>query len=80
MYDPAAITEFFGWCAVINISLLAVMAISLSVAGDWVAGIHASLYSVPRERLPEIYFRYLAHFKLVVLIFNITPYVALKLM
>ena len=79
MIDLNSFTAFVGWCALINMSLLAVMAISVAVAGEWMAGIHASMYRVSPERLPEIYFNYLAHFKLVVLIFNITPYVALKL-
>ena len=72
--------EFLGWCSILNIGLLFVSAGFVIVFRESAVRIHAKLFAMEAEELQRIYFRYLAWYKIAVLIFNIVPYVALKIM
>lgn len=81
MVNIESITEFLGWCAVLNIGLLTCYTIVLvSSVGDWAKSIHAKLFRVSKEGLEPLYFNFLANYKIAVLILNVIPYIALKIM
>ncbi|NND83188.1 MAG: hypothetical protein HKN50_12240, partial [Gammaproteobacteria bacterium] len=42
--------------------------------------LHSSLSGVAEERLPEMYFSFLANYKLAFIMFNLIPYLALRVM
>jgi len=46
---------------------------------EWVADMHARMMGVPRQELPGRYFSYLAHYKLLIVGLNLTPWIALKI-
>ena len=71
---------FFGWCTVVNIAVLVFSTVFLAFGRGLAVGIHAKLFDIDEERLSEAYFRYLANFKIAVLVFNLVPWVALKIM
>jgi len=71
-------TIFFGWCSVINISLLVLSTISLILMREPILRIHSKLFKLDQSSLPAIYFQYLAGYKIAILIFNLVPYIALK--
>ncbi len=74
------LTVFFGWMAVVNIVLLLFMTLWLMLFRGWSKSIHSSMFAVPADALDVIYFRYIAAFKILTIIFSITPWIALKLM
>ena len=74
------LTTFFGWMSVIHIGLLLFSTVMLQLLRSTVESIHSKLFGIPKENLPEIYFNYLANYKLLVLVFALGPYTALKLM
>ena len=45
-----------------------------------VKNIHSKLSGLSSEKLDELYFNYLGSFKMTIIILNIAPYVALRLM
>lgn len=73
-------TLFFGWCSVINIGILMLTSISLTLFRTSITNIHAKLMQVEAKTLPSLYFNYLANYKIFVLVFNLVPYLALKMM
>ena len=73
-------TTFFGWMTVLNLGLLMITTIALLVGRDRFAALHANMLGMEPEDVNKAYFHYLANFKIVVLVFCITPYIALKLM
>ncbi len=75
----AELTAVIGWCAVINYGLLLFSSLFLIVARDWTMSLHTMLMGVDREQLPRLYFDYLGHFKLLIIVFNIVPWIALKI-
>ena len=77
--DLSQITAFFGWCAVINVSILAFSAFVILVFKDFTMGLHSKYSSIDVSTLPTLYFQYIANYKIGIIIFTIAPYIALKL-
>lgn len=74
------LTTFFGWMTVLNFGLLLMTTIALLIGRERFAAIHADLLGLEPEDVKKAYFAYLANFKIMVFIFCIAPYIALKLM
>ncbi|QBG36447.1 DUF6868 family protein [Litorilituus sediminis] len=73
-------TLFFGWCSLINIGILMLTTISLTLFRTSISKIHAKLMQVEEKTLPSLYFNYLANYKVLILVFNLVPYLVLKMM
>jgi hypothetical protein len=80
MYSMETITAFLGWCTVINIAILAIATIGIITMRGFVSRIHASLFDLDQAALSRAYFQYLANYKIMIFIFNLVPYLALKVM
>jgi hypothetical protein len=73
------LTQFFGWCAVINMSLLVITTVSIMIFEEPISKIHNKLFAINEEKLQLLYFQFIAYYKLAIIIFNLVPYFALKL-
>lgn len=80
MTDLTLITSFFGWCTVINLGIYAVTALLLLVFRTTIRNIHSKLLNVAEGELDAYYARYLANYKIFIVILNFTPYLALKIL
>ena len=80
MIEIDALTAFFGWCSLFNIVVFLFSAIALTLLRNTTAAIHSKLFMLNRATLPESYFQYLGNYKIAILIFNLAPYIALKVM
>ena len=78
--DINEITTFLGWCTVLNMGILAFAAIFLCLFKGFAINVHSKLTGVSAAELPTLYFSYIANYKIGVLLFNLVPYIALKLM
>jgi uncharacterized protein DUF6868 len=74
------IREFIGWCTVINIGLMIFSAIIVIAFRGPILRIHAKMFNLDEKYLSRAYFQYLAQYKIAVIVFNIIPYFALKIM
>ncbi|WP_428200064.1 DUF6868 family protein [Aliivibrio salmonicida] len=74
------ITVFFGWCSVINMGFLVFAALFLTLFNDFIINVHSKILGISSSELPSLYFKYLANYKIGIIIFNLVPYIALKLM
>lgn len=73
------ITHFLGWCAIINICILAISTLFLVAATGPIANLQAKLFGISTEQSKISAYNYLANYKIAVLAFNITPYLALRM-
>jgi len=80
MSSPETLTSFLGWCTVLNFGMLAFSAILVMVMRDWMTRTHARMFGVSEADLPRVYFQYLAQYQIAIFIFNLAPYVALKIL
>jgi len=70
---------FFGWCAVINMGLLLWWALFLWLGHDFVYRVHGGWYKLSVERFDAIHYTGMLYFKIGIFIFNIVPYLALRI-
>ena len=80
MMTTEALTEFVGWVSVINIAVLLVSAIAVIVMRGPISKVHSKFFGVDQKDLGRAYFQYLAQYKIAIIVLNIAPYIALKIM
>ena len=80
MNNIATLTSFFGWCSVINVILLLFVSLMLMTMRDMIAGIHSKLLGVSNDDMARAYVQYMSNYKIAIIMLNIVPYFALKLM
>lgn len=76
----AELTTFFGWMSIINIGVLFFYLLVVTTCRGCIQKIHSKLLGVSEDILPPIYMKFLGHYKILVIFFNIVPYFTLKIM
>ena len=80
MFNIAELITFFGWCSVINFALLLFSSLILFALQEPIASVHSNLTGITTDKLRATYFNYLGHYKILIIVFNLVPYVTLKIM
>lgn len=77
--DIDLLRSFFGWMSALNLCLLLLSSIMMMVFKDGIIAIHRKFFDLSDEQFNLTYFKFIAAYKLLTLIFCVTPYVALIL-
>lgn len=80
MMTIESITELLGWSSVINIAILLLSTLAVIGMKGVITGIHSKLFGLDEKDLGRAYFQYLAQYKIAIIVLNIAPYIALKIM
>ena len=80
MENLSQLTLFMGLCLAINIGFLVLSVLMLSCCRSMILAIHVKMFGVSVDYMLGTYLKYLSHYKLLILVFNVVPYLALKLM
>lgn len=78
--DLETLRAFFGWCTIINGGLLTFSSLLLMFAGDLVFKLHARWFPMPRENFNGAIYHAIGFWKILVISFNLVPWVALVLL
>jgi len=78
--DINQLTTFFGWCSVINLAFYLLSALFVLGFKSFTVSIHSKISGLSESQLQSLYFSFLGHYKIAILVLNLVPYVALKLM
>ena len=73
------VREVLGWCSLINLGLLLWWFLFLAFAHDWTYRIHSKWFRLSMERFDAIHYAGMAFFKIGIIIFNLVPYLALRI-
>ncbi|MEP3046057.1 MAG: DUF6868 family protein [Roseibium sp.] len=73
------LTHFLGWCSLPNITILLFSTVFLYAFSEPVQKIHSRLFDLEESSLPRIYFKYLAGYKILIIVFNLVPYISLRI-
>lgn len=73
------LTAFLGWSSLINIGILLISTLFVVWRRDFAIKIHSSMFDLDPQAVPKMYFDYLGRYKLLLLVFNIVPYLALRI-
>ena len=71
------LTTFFMWCTIINGALLLFWATIYRFAPNVVYRTQSKWFPLPRENFNVVFYSFLGLFKIVFLVFNVVPYLAL---
>jgi hypothetical protein len=78
--DIRKLTRFLLWCTIINGALLIVSFAVFTIGGtDFVYRTHGIWFSLPQETFNAIIYLFLGTYKIAILVFNLVPYVALRI-
>ena len=71
--------EVLGWCAVMNYSLLLLWFMMYVLAHDWLYQLHGTWFTLSGEKFAAIHYAGMAFFKVGIFLFNLAPYIALRI-
>jgi hypothetical protein len=71
--------EFFGWCSVVNIALMFIWFAEIVFMRKWIYKLHSRWFKLTDEQFAAMHYGLLSFFKLCVILFNIVPYFALRI-
>ena len=78
--DILKLTRFLLWCTIVNGGLLIVSFAVFAIGGtDFVYKTHGTWFALPPETFAAIVYMFLGTYKIAILIFNLIPYVALRI-
>jgi len=80
MSSIETLREFLGWCSVINIGVLLLSSTMVVLMRGWIIKLHARMTGMNEEELPVLYFQILGNYKMLIILLNIVPYIALRIM
>ena len=75
-----SLTELLGWVSVINIDILVLSTLAVITVRASITEIHSKIFGLDEKDLGRAYFQYLAQYKIAIIVLNVTPYIALKIM
>ena len=78
--DLTELKSLLGWCLVINYGVLLIWFGFVKGARDWIFGLHSRLFGVERDIVQAEHFTLFGQFKLLVMVFNLAPWLALLIM
>ena len=67
------------WCAVINYGVMLVWFLFFILARDFMHRLHGRWFRLSREQFDMVHYAGMAIFKLGIILFNLLPYVALRI-
>lgn len=75
--DIRRLTGFFLWCTVINAALLVLWTVVCVAAPDLVYRTQSMWFPIPRATYDVVMYAFLGLYKMLVLVFNVVPLIAL---
>jgi hypothetical protein len=73
------IRSALAWCLVIDLGILVFWFLVFAAAHDLIYRIHGRWFAMPVEKFNAIHYETMALFKLGILLFNLVPYLALRI-
>jgi hypothetical protein len=80
MASMETLAAFLGWCTLINMGMLTFASLMLVSMRGTISKIHGNMFGLEDADLSRAYFQYLAQYKILIFVFNLIPYLALRIM
>lgn len=72
--------HLLAWCTVINYAILMLWFAVFVASRAWITGLHGKLFDIDAEKVRSMHFIGIAIYKILILVFNLVPYIALRIM
>jgi len=77
--DIQALIDFLMWCTIINGAMLLYSVALFILAPDLVYRIQSKMFPMERDKFNGIYYSFIGGYKILFLVFNLVPYLALRI-
>ena len=71
------LTRLFMWMTIINVVALTLTSVLIMLLKNVMCRMHAKLFGIPEQSVATAAYAYLGGYKILVLVLNIVPYIAL---
>lgn len=75
--DLAVLERFLFWCLVINAGIYTFSAIAALVMRRFICAVHKKMFDLDEATTLQVVQKYLATYKLLITVFNFTPWIAI---
>jgi hypothetical protein len=75
--DIQTLTTFFMWCTILSSSILVLWTVFFGLAPDFAYRTQSMWFPIPREAFNVVVYSAFAMFRLLFIVFNVVPFVAL---
>lgn len=75
--DMQTLTSFFMWCTIINTVILIFLALVYLLVPNLAYRLQSRFIPISRETFNVVFYSFIGFFKVVVLVFNVVPWIAL---
>lgn len=75
--DIRKLRSFFMWCSILNGSILLLWTLAWTLAPDWLYGVQHWWFPLSREAYTVAMYGFIGFFKILILTFNVVPFIAL---
>jgi len=75
--DIQTLTSFFMWCTIINSVFLIFLALVFMLAPNLTYRLQSRFIPISRETFNVVFYSFIGFFKVIVLVFNVVPLIAL---
>jgi hypothetical protein len=79
MDSMQTVRAVFAWCTVLNFGVLIFAGLAVILAGGPIKRLHAKMFGLSEENISRAYFQFLAQYEIAILVFNLAPYLALRI-
>ena len=73
------IRDMLAWCSVINLGLLIFWVLFYTAARGMIVKFHGGIFDLTQEQLSKIHYQGIILFKMGIALFNLAPYLALRI-
>lgn len=73
------VREMLGWATLLNWGVLALWFGTMLLAHDGLQALHGRWFAIHPERFDEIHYGLMGAYKVLILLFNLMPYLALRI-
>lgn len=71
--------QLLAWCAVINYSILIAWFVIYMIVRGPISRLHGRMFGVEPARINEMMYLAIAIYKILIMVFNLVPYIAIRL-
>ena len=75
--DVQTLTSFFMWCTIINSGMLIFLALIYMLAPNLAYRLQSKFIPISQETFDVVFYSFMGLFKVIVLVFNVVPWIAL---
>jgi hypothetical protein len=79
MTNVELLRDVLAWCSVINLGLLLIWLLAFTNAHGWMYRLHCRWFNLKLETFDTLHYAGMAVFKMGILLFNLVPYIVLRL-